>query len=166
MSVESVEAFLKQNNKDIKILTFEDTSTVAKAAEALGVTPGEIAKSLLFKVKEDFVMILMAGDKRLDNRKFKDLFNAKAKMPEAKEVVVATGHPVGGVCPFGLKQSLPIYLDYSLQSYSYVFPAAGAPNTAIKLTIDELFELTHGQWVDVIQSEISDQDKIDNILDI
>ena len=72
--------------KDIKILTFEDTSTVAKAAESLGVTPGEIAKSLLFKLKEDFIMILMAGDKRIDNRKFKDLFKAKAKMPEAQTV--------------------------------------------------------------------------------
>ena len=152
MSVERVEEFLKQNHKAIEILTFGDTSTVAKAAEALGVTPGEIAKSLLFKLKEDFVMILMAGDKRIDNRKFKDLFKLKAKMPEAIEVMGVTGHPVGGVCPFGLKQTIPIYLDYSLKSYIHVFPAAGAPNTAIKLNIDELFELTHGQWVDVIQS--------------
>jgi len=154
MSVQRVEEFLKQNKKDIKILTFGDTSTVAKAAESLGVTPGEIAKSLLFKLKEDFVMILMAGDKRVDNRKFKDLFKAKAKMPEAQEVVEVTGHPVGGVCPFGLKQTIPIYLDYSLQSYVHVFPAAGAPNTAIKLNIDDLKELTNGQWVDVIQSEV------------
>jgi prolyl-tRNA editing enzyme YbaK/EbsC (Cys-tRNA(Pro) deacylase) len=87
MSVERVEEFLKQNHKAIEILTFGDTSTVAKAAEALGVTPGEIAKSLLFKLKEDFVMILMAGDKRIDNRKFKDLFKEKAKMPEAIEVM-------------------------------------------------------------------------------
>jgi len=152
MTVEMVEAFLKQREKHIKILTFGDTSTVAKAAEALGVTHGEIAKSLLFKLKEDFVMILMAGDQRLDNRKFKDLFKAKAKMPEAIEVMAVTGHPVGGVCPFGLKQTIPIYLDYSLQSYSHVFPAAGAPNTAIKLNIDELAELTDGQWVDVIQN--------------
>src|SRR5665648_1145441 len=93
MSVEKVEAFLKQREKDIEILTFGDTSTVAKAAEALGVTPGEIAKSLLFKLKDDFVMILMAGDKRIDNRKFKDIFKAKAKMPEAVEVMAATGHP-------------------------------------------------------------------------
>jgi len=152
MSVERVERFLKENKKDIKILTFGDTSTVVKAAESLGVTPGEIAKSLLFKVKEDFVMILMAGDQRLDNRKFKDIFKAKAKMPEALEVMQVTGHPVGGVCPFGLKQTIPIYLDYSLQSYSHVFPAAGAPNTAIKLNINDLKELTDGQWVDVIKN--------------
>lgn len=152
MSVISVEEFFKQRGKKIGILTFEDTSTVSKAADALGVTPGEIAKSLLFKVKDNFIMILMAGDKRIDNRKFKDIFNAKAKMPEADEVSEATGHPVGGVCPFGLKQSIPIYLDYSLQAYGRVFPAAGAGNTAIELSINELEEITHGQWVDVIQS--------------
>lgn len=152
MSVETVEEFLKQNSKDITILTFEDTSTVAKAAESLGVTAGEIAKSLLFKIKDDFVMILMSGDKRLDNRKFKDIFKAKAKMPEAEEVVAVTGHPVGGVCPFGLKQPLPIYLDYSLQAYTRVFPAAGAPNSAIKLSVDELSKLTAGEWIDVTQS--------------
>lgn len=152
MSVESVAAFLKQNKKEIEILKFKDTSTVSKAAEALGVSPGEIAKSLLFKVKDDFIMILMAGDKRLDNKKFKEIFHAKAKMPEAEEVSEATGHPVGGVCPFGLKQPIPIYLDYSLQEYDRVFPAAGAPNSAIKLKVKELQELTMGQWVDVIQS--------------
>jgi len=152
MSVESVAAFLEQNKKDIRILRFDDTSTVAKAADALGVTPGEIAKSLLFKVKDDFIMILMAGDKRLDNRKFKEIFHTKAKMPEAEEVSEATGHPVGGVCPFGLKNPIRIYLDNSLQSYTQVFPAAGASNTAIKLTVDELQELTKAQWVDVIQS--------------
>lgn len=152
MSVEAVAAFLEQNKKDIKILKFQDTSTVAKAADALGVTPGEIAKSLLFKVKDEFIMILMAGDKRLDNRKFKEIFHTKAKMPEAEEVSEATGHPVGGVCPFGLKHPIPIYLDHSLQSYAHVFPAAGASNTAIKLTVEELEELTKAQWVDVIQS--------------
>ncbi len=152
MSVETVKEFFQQSGKDIAILTFEDTSTVAKAAESLGVTSGEIAKSLLFKVKDDFAMILMAGDKRLDNRKFKNIFNAKAKMPEAEEVVAVTGHPVGGVCPFGLKQPISIYLDYSLQAYTRVFPAAGAPNAAVKLSVDELRELTVGEWIDVTQS--------------
>lgn len=149
MSVEAVEAFLKKSNKEIEILSFEDTSTVSKAADAVGVTPGEIAKSLLFKVKDDFIMILMAGDKRLDNKKFKEIFHTKAKMPEAREVSEATGHPVGGVCPFGLIQPIPIYLDYSLRSYNEVFPAAGASNTALKINLVELEELTDGQWVDV-----------------
>ncbi|MDQ7094499.1 YbaK/EbsC family protein [Desulfosporosinus sp. PR] len=151
MSVEVVKQFLQAKNREMEILTFEDTSTVAKAAESLQVTPGEIAKSLLFKVKDNFVMILMAGDKRLDNRKFKDIFEGKAKMPEAEEVVAVTGHPVGGVCPFGLKQPLPVYLDYSLQAYTHVFPAAGEPNTALKLTVAALQELTNGQWIDVVQ---------------
>lgn len=149
MSVESVAVFLKQSKKEIEILSFEDTSTVSKAADAVGVTPGEIAKSLLFKVKDDFIMILMAGDKRLDNKKFKEIFHAKAKMPEATEVSEATGHPVGGVCPFGLIQPIPIYLDYSLQAYTEVFPAAGASNTALKINLEELEELTEGQWIDV-----------------
>lgn len=151
MAVEYVREFLREHGSDLEILTFEDTSTVTKAAESLGVTPGEIAKSLLFKVKEEYVMILMAGDKRLDNRKFKDLFGAKAKMPEAEEVVEVTGHPVGGVCPFGLKQGIGIYLDNSLKAYNYVFPAAGEPNTAVKVTVEGLQELTKGQWIDVIQ---------------
>ena len=149
MSVESVAAFLKRSNKELEILRFEDTSTVAKAADALGVTPGEIAKSLLFKVKDEFIMILMAGDKRLDNKKFKEAFHGKAKMPEAEEVSQVTGHPVGGVCPFGLNQPIPIYLDFSLKAYTKVFPAAGASNTALKINLDELEELTEGQWVDV-----------------
>ena len=149
MSVETVQAFLGQNNQQIEILKFKDTSTVLKAAEALGVTPGEIAKSLLFKVNDDFIMVLMAGDKRLDNKKFKEIFHTKAKMPKAEEVSEATGHPVGGVCPFGLKRPIPIYLDLSLQVYTEVFPAAGASNTAIKLNLDELVELTKGQWVDI-----------------
>jgi prolyl-tRNA editing enzyme YbaK/EbsC (Cys-tRNA(Pro) deacylase) len=152
MSVESVQEFLRQRNKEVKILTFEDTSTVAKAAESLGVPQGEIAKSLLFKIQDSFVMVLMAGDKRIDNRKFKDNFDTKAKMPEADEVVTVTGHPVGGVCPFGLIQPIPIYLDYSLKAYTHVFPAAGAPNSAIKLKVEELKELTDGQWIDVTQT--------------
>lgn len=149
MSVQNVVEFFQQQHKPVQILTFEDTSTVAKAAESLGVTHGEIAKSLLFKVKDDFVMIVMAGDKRLDNRKFKDVFQTKAKMPEMDEVMAVTGHPVGGVCPFGLPQPMPIYLDQSLQAYERVFPAAGEVNAAVELKVNELQEITGGQWVDV-----------------
>lgn len=149
MSVENVKEFFNEKGKDIEILIFEDTSTVPKAAESLGVTEGEIAKSLLFKVKDSYVLIIMAGDKRIDNRKFKDIFNTKAKMPEASEVAEVTGHPVGGVCPFGLNKPIPVYLDYSLKDYEYVFPAAGAPNSAVKLSVEELECLTKGQWIDV-----------------
>lgn len=152
MSVQDVAEFFKQRKRNMEILTFEDTSTVAKAADSLGVTHGEIAKSLLFKVKDDFIMVVMAGDKRLDNRKFKDAFQTKAKMPEFAEVLAVTGHPVGGVCPFGLKQEIPIYLDQSLQAYEHVFPAAGDINAAVKVNVDELQDITGATWVDVAQA--------------
>lgn len=151
MSVQAVNEFFDTKQKEVSILTFEDTSTVAKAAEALGVTPGEIAKSLLLQVQEGFVMVLMAGDRRLDNRKFKDIFKAKPKMPEMEQVLEVTGHPVGGVCPFGLKTEIPVYLDESLREYAKVYPAAGAPNAAVELEVNELEELVSANWVDVSQ---------------
>lgn len=151
MSVQAVSEFFDTKQKEVSILTFEDTSTVAKAAEALGVTPGEIAKSLLLQVQEGFVMVLMAGDRRLDNRKFKDIFKAKPKMPQMEQVLEVTGHPVGGVCPFGLKTEIPVYLDESLREYAKVYPAAGAPNAAVELEVNELEELVSANWVDVSQ---------------
>ncbi|HVJ50188.1 YbaK/EbsC family protein [Desulfitobacterium sp.] len=151
MSVQTVRNFFATKHKEIPILTFEDTSTVAKAAESIGVTPGEIAKSLLLQVKDDFIMVLMSGDKRLDNRKFKDRFKAKPKMPEVEQVLKITGHPVGGVCPFGLKEEIPVYLDQSLRAYAKVYPAAGAPNAAVGLKVEELEALVATDWVDVAQ---------------
>ncbi len=149
MSVEAVKWFFQERGKNVPILKFDDTSTVAKAAESLGVTAGEIAKSLLFQVKEEYIMVVMAGDKRLNNHKFKDYFQAKAKMPDPSKVASITGHPVGGVCPFGLKTPVPVYLDKSLQAYVRVFPAAGAPDAAVSLPVPELAELTQGIWVDL-----------------
>ncbi|MEA4902278.1 YbaK/EbsC family protein [Desulfitobacterium sp.] len=151
MSVQAVKEFFEMKHQNVSIKTFDDTSTVAKAAEALGVTPGEIAKSLLLQVKDDFIMVLMAGDKRLDNRKFKDMFKAKPKMPEVDQVLKITGHPVGGVCPFGLKEEIPVYLDESLRAYPTVYPAAGAPNAAVGLKVDDLKTLVAADWVDVAQ---------------
>ncbi|MHB1651908.1 MAG: YbaK/EbsC family protein [Desulfitobacteriaceae bacterium] len=154
MSVESVQEFFFEIGKNIPILTFEDTSTVSKAAASLGVTPGEIAKSLVFQVKDSYIMVIMAGDKRLDNRKFKDVFQAKAKMPDSRQVEDVTGHPVGGVCPFGLKTPISVYLDKSLQAYKRIYPAAGAPNVAVSLLVQELAELTQGTWIDLTQAEM------------
>lgn len=151
MSVLAVKEFFKEKKIEAPILTFEDTSTVAKAAEALGVTPGEIAKSLLLQVQDGFIMVLMAGDKRLDNRKFKDTFKAKPKMPEVEKVLEVTGHPVGGVCPFGLKEDIPVYLDESLKQYTKIYPAAGAPNAAVEFEVEKLEELVAKDWVDVTQ---------------
>ncbi|NLU09666.1 MAG: YbaK/EbsC family protein [Tepidanaerobacter acetatoxydans] len=149
MSVESVREYFKTKNMDVSIKFFEDTSTVDKASQSLGVTPGEIAKSLLFKVKEDYIMVLMAGDKKIDNRKFKDTFFCKAKMPNPDEVMEITGHPVGGVCPFGLKNPINVYLDISLKDYDIVYPAAGEANAAVKLSVQKLAELTGGKWIDI-----------------
>jgi prolyl-tRNA editing enzyme YbaK/EbsC (Cys-tRNA(Pro) deacylase) len=149
LSVESVREYFKTKNMDVSIKFFEDTSTVDKASQSLGVTPGEIAKSLLFKVKEDYIMVLMAGDKKIDNRKFKDTFFCKAKMPNPDEVMEITGHPVGGVCPFGLKNPINVYLDISLKDYDIVYPAAGEANAAVKLSVQKLAELTGGKWIDI-----------------
>lgn len=149
MSVEAVREYFKTKNVDVNIKFFEDTSTVDKASQSLGVTPGEIAKSLVFKVKEDYIMVLMAGDKKTDNRKFKDTFCCKAKMPNPDEVMEITGHPVGGVCPFGIKNPINVYLDISLKAYDIVYPAAGEANAAVKISVQKLAELTGGKWIDI-----------------
>jgi len=151
MGVEQVKKYFLERNLNYEVLEFEaSTATVELAAQALGVEPGLIAKTMSFKVKDDVcLLVLAAGDKRVDNRKFKEVFNSKGRMLDLNEVVEITGHPVGGVCPFGLKNSLPVYLDVSLQAYQYVYPAAGSPQSAVKMTPGELQEVTGGTWVDV-----------------
>lgn len=151
MGIEQVKKYFTDHKLDYEVLEFEvSTATVELAAQALGVAPGLIAKTMSFKVKDDAcLLVLAAGDKRVDNRKFKEAFNAKGRMLNVDEVVEITGHPVGGVCPFGLKNSLPIYLDISLQAYQYVYPAAGSPRSAVKMTPGELQAVTGGTWVDV-----------------
>ncbi|MGB9813228.1 MAG: YbaK/EbsC family protein [Thermovenabulum sp.] len=151
MSVESVREYFKRKNIQANIMLLEDTSTVDKAARSLGVTPGEIAKSLLFRTKEGYIMIVMAGDRKIDNRKFKETFSCKARMSDPKEVEEVTGHPVGGVCPFGLKNHIDVYLDESLKNYEIVYPAAGDINAAVAMTVKELSELTGNRWVNVSQ---------------
>ena len=151
MSIKAVEQYFRSRDMDMNILLFEDTSTVDKAADSLGVTPGEIAKSLLFKIKEGYVMVIMAGDKKINNRKFKDTFSCKAKMPDPGEVMTVTGHPVGGVCPFGIKEDIDIYLDESLKAYEIVYPAAGDVNAAVKISVEGFSQLLNHQWVDISQ---------------
>ncbi len=150
MSVQSVRDFFAARNLDIPIIELEtSTATVALAAAAHGVEPGRIAKTLAFRLSDARVIILVArGDARIDNRKFKDAFG-KGKMLPPEEVVSLTGHPVGGVCPFGLAQPLPIYLDRSLQHFDEVLPAAGGVHTAVRITPARLAEVTEGHWVDV-----------------
>ena len=153
MSLQSVQAFFASRQLDIAIIELEvSTATVALAAEAHGVEPGRIAKTLVFRLGDGRIVLLVAsGDRRIDNRKFKDTFG-KGKMLPPEEVAELTGHPVGGVCPFGLAQPLPIYLDLSLQDFDEVLPAAGAIHSAVRITPALLADLTAGQWIDVCQT--------------
>lgn len=152
MSLESVRAFFSSKQVDLPIIELEsNTATVALAAQAHGVEPGRIAKTLAFRLGDGRVVLLVArGDARINNQKFKLAFG-KGKMLPAHEVEALTGHPVGGVCPFGLAQPLPIYLDCSLQDFDEVMPAAGAIHSAVRITPQLMAELTQGAWTDVCQ---------------
>jgi prolyl-tRNA editing enzyme YbaK/EbsC (Cys-tRNA(Pro) deacylase) len=152
MSLQSVREFFAARNLDIPIIELDvSTATVALAAEAHGVEPGRIAKTLAFRLREgETVMLVASGDARIDNKKFKDRFG-KGKMLPAEDVMSLTGHPVGGVCPFGLAHPLPVYLDESLRKYDEVLPAAGAVHTAIRISPARMAEITAGTWVDVCQ---------------
>ncbi|MCD4498730.1 YbaK/EbsC family protein [Chromobacterium vaccinii] len=153
MSLESVKAFFAARQADIAIIELDvSTATVAEAAAAHGVEPGRIAKTLAFRLSDGREVILVArGDARIDNRKFKDAFG-KGKMLPPDEVEAITGHPVGGVCPFGLARELPIYLDVSIQAFDEVLPAAGAVHSAVRISPGLLGDITAGQWVDVCQA--------------
>jgi prolyl-tRNA editing enzyme YbaK/EbsC (Cys-tRNA(Pro) deacylase) len=153
MSLQSVRDFFAARQLDIAIIELDvSTATVALAAAAHGVEPGRIAKTLAFRINGNQAMLLVArGDARIDNRKFKDCFG-KGKMLPAETVVELTGHPVGGVCPFGLAHELPIYLDQSLQAFDEVLPAAGAIHSAVRISPQQLAEITGGRWVDVCQA--------------
>lgn len=154
MSVESVEAFLREHAPDIAILRpGRSTATVALAAEAFGVEPGRIAKTLTLRVADRTFLLVARGDARLDNRRIKDTFGGKGRMVDAAEAERLTGHPVGGVCPFGLATPLPVYCDVSLRDFQEVLPAAGAPDVAVRLAPERLAALTGAQWVDVCQKE-------------
>ena len=149
MSVASVRAFFAAHQIDMPIVELDSiTSTVALAAEAHGVEPGRIAKTLAFKLADGQVFLLVAsGDARIDNAKFKIAFG-KGKMLALDEVEALTGHPVGGVCPFGLATDLPVFLDRSLLAFDEVLPAAGSVNSALRISPQLMAELTQGQWVD------------------
>jgi prolyl-tRNA editing enzyme YbaK/EbsC (Cys-tRNA(Pro) deacylase) len=152
MSLLSVQEFFKAKQLDIPIIELTvSTATVALAAEAHGVEPGRIAKTLSFKLNNGRVVLVVArGDARIDNKKFKDAFG-KGKMLGVEEVAEITGHPVGGVCPFGLANPLPVYLDVSLKVYDIVIPAAGSVNSAVRISPEKMADITQAQWVDVCQ---------------
>jgi len=153
MSLQSVKAALNASAPHLEVLELDrSTATVDLAAEALGVLPGQIAKTLSLYVGDEVIILVTCGDARLDNWKYKARFGTKAQMVKADEVESRTGHPVGGVTPFGLSHPLQVYCDVSIRAFREVFPAGGAPNAAIRITPERLAELTRAEWVDVVQS--------------
>jgi len=151
MAIDKVHEYLKKWGVDKDILEFETSSaTVELAAQTLGIEPARIAKTICFKNGESAMLIVTAGDAKTDNRKFKDEFGFKAKMLTPDETLEFTGHAVGGVCPFGLENNIPVFLDESLKRFETVYPACGSSNSAIKLTCQELDKYSlNKKWVNV-----------------
>ena len=151
MSIEKGRAYFRALGMEDRVLEIDVSSvTVELAAKAVGVEGARIAKTLSFKTPDGCMLILAAGDARIDNHKFKDTFHMKAKMLSADEVLELVGHPVGGVCPFGCNEGIPVYLDDSLKRFETVFPAVGSANSAIELNLDELFRYANAlAWIDV-----------------
>jgi prolyl-tRNA editing enzyme YbaK/EbsC (Cys-tRNA(Pro) deacylase) len=153
MSLESVRAFFAEKAPDITVMEATTSSaTVALAAEAFGVEPARIAKTLSLRVGDRVILIVASGTARMDNKKVKAKFGGKPKMLGLDEVAEITGHEVGGVCPFGLKAPLPVYCDISLQAFDVVVPAAGSTHSALKITPSRLAELTSAEWIDICQN--------------
>ena len=155
MIEQRVKEYLEKKGFAGEIMTAkESTATVDLAARVLGVVPERIAKTISFKLKNDTcVVIVSQGKGRIDNRKFKQYFQSKPRMLKQEEVLSYTGHPVGGVCPFALKEEVQIYLDINLQEFDTLFPAAGNDHSMIEVTPEELLRLTGGQWIDVCTSQ-------------
>ena len=151
MGLKEVQDYFEKRGIKNEILLLEQSSaTVELAAKALGREPGEIAKTMALQLKDGSnIVICIMGTARIDNRKYKDTFGCKAKMLSFEETLSVTGHPVGGVCPFGLPEGVKVYLDESLKKYETVFPAAGTPNSAVGFTLDDLQAATDGTWIDV-----------------
>lgn len=152
MSLASVRAFLAEHAPDIAIIETDGSSaTVALAAAAHGVEPAQIAKTLSLRVGERVVLVVTRGDARLDNRKVKAALGGKPRMLDAAEVEAVTGHPVGGVCPFGLSSPLKVYCDVSLRAFAEVVPAAGSTTSALRISPERMALLTGAEWADLCQ---------------
>ena len=151
MSFEKAVNYLRNKGMEDRVIVPEASSaTVELAAQAIGVTPGEIAKTLSFITKEGPVLVIAEGTARVDNRKYKDTFHTKAKMIPGDQVEELIGHAPGGVCPFGIKEGVPVYMDESLRKYALVYPAAGDDHSAVRLTVEELEQVSGSiGWVDV-----------------
>ena len=155
MGLSEVQAYFKEKGiKNEIILLDANTATVALAAQALGKEPGEIAKTLAFELKDgSAIVIVVMGTARVDNKKYKAQFGCKAAMLSLENTLEKIGHPVGGVCPFGVKEGVRVYLDKSLEKYEVVYPAAGTANSAVAFTLPELEAATGGTWVDISKEE-------------
>ena len=153
MSLESVKAFFFTHAPDLDVIeTAQISATVAEAATAHGVEPDQIAKTLSFQIGDRIVLVVTSGTARIDNAKAKSVFGAKATMVDRDTVERVTGHPVGGVCPFGLPTPLPVYCDVSLEAHTVVIAAAGAVNAAVRITPERLVTITQAEWVDVCRN--------------
>ncbi len=150
MSLESVRAWLAAHAPDLRLIEVaESTATVATAAQALGVEPGRIAKTLAVRAGDLVFLLVARGDARLDNAKSKAEFGTRPRMLGPEETLAVTGHPVGGVCPFGLATDLPVFIDLSLKDYDLVYPAAGSLNSSVEIAPARLAELVAERWVDL-----------------
>ncbi|ETT73342.1 hypothetical protein C173_11395 [Paenibacillus sp. FSL R7-277] len=151
MAIEKVKDFFKQYGMDSQIKEFEVSSaTVDLAASALGCEPERIAKTLSFMVNGQAVLVVAAGDAKVDNKKFKEYFKTKAKMLSPDEAIDRVGHAIGGVCPFAIKNDVSVYLDISLKRFETIYPACGSSNSAIELTIKQLEQYSsYSEWIDV-----------------
>ncbi|OMF61356.1 YbaK/EbsC family protein [Paenibacillus sp. FSL R5-0766] len=151
MAIEKVKDFFKQYGMDSQIIEFEVSSaTVDLAASALGCEPERIAKTLSFMVNGQAVLVVAAGDAKVDNKKFKEYFKTKAKMLSPEEAIDMVGHAIGGVCPFAIKNDVSVYLDISLKRFETIYPACGSSNSAIELTIKQLEKYSsYSEWIDV-----------------
>ncbi len=156
MSLESVRAFLAERAPELEIVVSESsTASVAEAAQQHGVEPGQIAKTLAFESSDGSraFLVVARGDARIDNAKMKAAFGGKTRMLDATRVLELTGHPVGGVCPFGLATPVPVYCDVSLRAYDAVIPAAGSTHSAVKVAPQRMAELAGADWVDVCKDD-------------
>ena len=153
MSLASVRAFFAEKAPDVAVLELETrTATVAEAAAAHGVAPAQIAKTLSIRVGDQVVLVVTRGDARLDNKKAKAVLGGKVRMLDLAEVEAVTGHPIGGVCPFGLIAPLPVYCDLSLKAFDEVVPAAGSTHSAVRIAPERMAALTGATWVDVCEA--------------
>jgi prolyl-tRNA editing enzyme YbaK/EbsC (Cys-tRNA(Pro) deacylase) len=155
MSLASVRAFFAEKAPEIPVIeSTVSSATVVLAAEAYGVEPARIAKTLSLRVGDRVVLIVAAGTSRMDNKKVKAAFGGKPKMLGLDEVAEITGHEVGGVCPFGLKAQLAVYCDVSMKAFDIVVPAAGSTHSAVKIAPERMAELVGAEWVDVCQTPV------------